>query len=269
MPVHNCSTLQGVTWFSNLKSILYGAPSDDTRHMEYLCIVATNTLRVKAIWNDQNKGYVLITSNRRKGGKWFTIMTITNGHPKTTTFVPTIIVTVEATTEVPTTEVPTTDVPTTEVPTTEVPTTEVPTTEVPTTEVPTITEAPTTEAPTITEVPTMEEPTRAVGVGSEPIHGEKVDSAKSNTETTAAVAENGQTVVIVLLGSFGILVVIVMVLITLRKPNPKKGDSADIYDFEVIKSTNEIDISEDTKEKDQLILRRLGKGASETFDANL
>jgi hypothetical protein len=267
VPVHNCSTLQSVTWFSDLKNILYDTSSTTTNStcpMEYVCIVATNTLRAKAIWNAQNKAYVLITSNRKKGGKWFTIMTITNGHP--TTFVSTIIVTTGAPTGAPTSEpviettIETTGAPT-GAPTSEpVIETTIETTGAPTGEITSESTIETTSEPPIESTPEV------------PMD-QKNDVTKANVMSTlepsssTPAALNNSRVVSILLGSFGILVVFVVVLITLRKPSDqsKKTDSVDDYGFE--KSDDFVVI--DTKKEDQAILRSLGKGANEAFEANL
>jgi hypothetical protein len=307
VPVHNCSTLQSVTWFSDLKNILYDTSSTTTNStcpMEYVCIVATNTLRAKAIWNAQNKAYVLITSNRKKGGKWFTIMTITNGHP--TTFVSTIIVTTGAPTGAPTSEpVIETTIETTGAPTgaptsepvieTTIETTGAPTgaptsepvieTTIETTDAPT--GAPTSEPVIETTIETTGAPTGEITSESTiettsepPIEStpevpmdQKNDVTKANVMSTlepsssTPAALNNSRVVSILLGSFGILVVFVVVLITLRKPSDqsKKTDSVDDYGFE--KSDDFVVI--DTKKEDQAILRSLGKGANEAFEANL
>jgi hypothetical protein len=287
VPVHNCSTLQSVTWFSDLKNILYDTSSTTTNStcpMEYVCIVATNTLRAKAIWNAQNKAYVLITSNRKKGGKWFTIMTITNGHP--TTFVSTIIVTTGAPTGAPTSEpVIETTIETTGAPT-GAPTSEpVIETTIETTDAPT--GAPTSEPVIETTIETTGAPTGEITSESTiettsepPIEStpevpmdQKNDVTKANVMSTlepsssTPAALNNSRVVSILLGSFGILVVFVVVLITLRKPSDqsKKTDSVDDYGFE--KSDDFVVI--DTKKEDQAILRSLGKGANEAFEANL
>jgi hypothetical protein len=73
----------------------------------------------------------------------------------------------------------------------------------------------------------------------------------------------------ILLGCFGLLVVCLVLLITLRKspsdPSKKNENTVDAYGFETLDDF----VIMDTKKQDEVILRNLGKGASELFDANL
>ena len=102
--------------------------------------------------------------------------------------------------------------------------------------------------------------------------GQKHDVTKSNVVTPPADSTDATTssrVAIILLGSFSLLVVFVVLAITIRKPavdpSKKQDDSVDVYGFETLDDF----VVVDTKKQDQAILRSLGKGASELFDANL
>ena len=103
--------------------------------------------------------------------------------------------------------------------------------------------------------------------------GQKHDVTKSNVVTPPADSSSTTApnrVAIILLGSFSLLVVFVILAITIRKPaavdpSKKQDDSVDVYGFETLDDF----VVVDTKKQDQAILRSLGKGASELFDANL
>jgi hypothetical protein len=100
--------------------------------------------------------------------------------------------------------------------------------------------------------------------------GQKHDVTKSNVATPSATSSTtSRRVAIILLGSFSLLVVFVVLAITIRKPavdpSKKQDNSVDAYGFETLDDF----VVVDTKKQDQAILRSLGKGASELFDANL
>lgn len=280
--VQNCDTLQSVLHYTELKNILYEAEIPSVYFPNRsVCLVATNTLRIDTkdvlFWNAQNKAYLLLGFQGKNGKELFHIMTISN----TKAHIPMIYVTT-TTTSSPT-MAPT--APPTAQPTaapTEMPTTDAPTVAVaplgPQEEVPTTTAAPTqllTDAPTMapTEEPTTTEDITTVA----PTEGEmdqKHDVTKANVASISTTSPSPSSsimdhsrVATILLGAFGILVVVVVLLITLRKPSNtlKKEDSVDDYGFERLDDFVVID----TKREDQAILRSLGKGASEAFDANL
>lgn len=285
--VQNCDTLQDVLRYTELKNILYETEIPTSYFPDRsVCLVATNTLRIDTkdilFWNAQNKAYLLLVFQGKNGKELFHIMTISN----TKANIPMIYVTTTTTTMIETsspTAAPT--APPTAQPTaapTEMPTTDAPTVAVaplgPQEEAPTTTAEPTqllTDAPTM--APTEEPITTIIEEPStfSPTEGDmdqKHDVTKANvasisTTTPSHSIMDHSRVASILLGAFGILVVVLVLLITLRKPSDalKKHDSVDDYGFEILGDS----VVVDTKKEDQAILRSLGKGASEAFDANL
>lgn len=261
----DCNQMDSVAYFQNLKDILY--PKDSIppyvyypdNGSNYICNSQDKTAMLNTAHWSSSTAYILLTV---QGGSMYNILILQANHwrkPPTTILV---------TTATPTTEDPTTVVPTTEMSTTVVPTTEVPTTVVPTTEVPT-TEVPTTVVP-VEVIPTTEVPTTVVPVEVVTTEEKELDEKNNPSKANQAAPQPKGNVMMILLGGGVILGVIVLLLITLRNPVPK-NQSLDIYDWELMsngKKDNGGDSNEDTREKDQAILRRLNKGASDVYYEN-
>ena len=248
-----CASIISLTWYENIQDIIYNNPREHvfnyypTNPSQCICqndgVIGLQTRAIEGFWKN-NMAYLLIIHKELgvDNALVYKVITLSDN-----------LVTAEPATSGTTTEEPTTEEPTTEEPATEEPTTEEPTTVEPTTVEPTMSEPTTVE-------PTTVEPTNVI----EP--SEKIDAAKSSvvTQQSSSSDSNRYTsnVITVLLGSFGIVLVVLLILIARRKP--PTPPSTNLYDFEVIEKT-----SESLKQTDQDILKRLGKGASDSFDLNL
>jgi hypothetical protein len=263
-----CASIISLTWYQNIQDIIYNNPREHvfnyypTNPSQCICqndgVIGLQTRAIEGFWKN-NMAYLLIIHKELgvDNALVYKVITLTDN-----------LVTAEPATSGTTTVEPTTEEPTTVEPTTEESTTVEPTTVEPTMVEPTTVE-PTTVEPTTVE-PTMSEPATVEPTTVEPTNviepSEKIDAAKSSvvTQQSSSSDSNRYTsnVITILLGSFGIVLVVLLILIARRKP--PTPPSTNLYDFEVIEKT-----SESLKQTDQDILKRLGKGASDSFDLNL